>query len=317
MSDASPTPRTHPDAWLSFLLGLASLCLCLLALTGLPALLIGLRGLRAINRSDGALRGARLAVAGMVLGGLGTLATAGGVAAILILRGEETSRRVECMDHLRQIGLGLNKYADLHGRYPAATAPSKDLPPERRVGWTADVLPLMGERTAAEEYQQLAAQVARDKAWDVSPNLELSRARLRVFACPARLDATPGTTNYVGVAGLGLDAATLPRDNPDAGVFGYAQSARREEIAGGARQCAACRPTRSTTAAGGAPSAGCISGSRTCSGWTAPSAPCPMRPRPRSFAHTRRSVARSENAGPIQPTAKFGRAGRANCAGFV
>ncbi len=233
MSDASPTPRTHPDAWLSFLLGLASLCLCLLALTGLPALLIGLRGLRAINRSDGALRGARLAVAGMVLGGLGTLATAGGVAAILILRGEETSRRVECMDHLRQIGLGLNKYADLHGRYPAATAPSKDLPPERRVGWTADVLPLMGERTAAEEYQQLAAQVARDKAWDVSPNLELSRARLRVFACPARLDATPGTTNYVGVAGLGLDAATLPRDNPDAGVFGYAQSARREEIAGG------------------------------------------------------------------------------------
>jgi hypothetical protein len=235
MSASSPRPRRiHPDAWLSFFLGLASLALLLLALTGLPALLIGLRGLRAINRSDGALGGARLAVAGMILGGVGTLATILGIAAIWILRAEENSRYVECINHLRQIGVALNKYADQNGSFPPAAVPSKDLPPERRISWMADVLPLLGEGTpSSAKYQELAAELVRDRAWDDPANAKLARTRLRVFVCPAKFDATPGTTQYVGMAGVGLDAAALKRDDPGAGVFGFDRGVARKEVTAG------------------------------------------------------------------------------------
>src|SRR4029077_5214626 len=103
-------------------LGLSSFALGLLALTGVPALVIGLRALRAVNPSDGRLRGGRPAVAGMALGGLATLTTAVGVAAILALRAQDASRRVECANHLRLIGSSLYKYADAHGSFPAATS---------------------------------------------------------------------------------------------------------------------------------------------------------------------------------------------------
>ena len=236
MNEPSPDRlRTHPDAWLSFLLGVSSLALGLLVLTGLPALLIGLRGLREINRSDGALRGARLAVAGMILGGVGTLTTVLGVAAIVILNVTATSRRVECVNNLRQIGIALNKCADAQDFYPAATVPSKFLPPDRRLSWLADALPLLGEEgtPASERYMQLASELARDRAWDDPANAKLARMRFRVFVCPARPDGPPGTTHYVGIAGLGLDAADLKREDARAGMFGHDRGVRRDEVTAG------------------------------------------------------------------------------------
>src|SRR5262249_51464812 len=93
---AAPPARLHPAALLSFLLGLASFGLCLLGLSGVPALVVGLRGLRAVNAGEGRWRGARLAVAGMVLGGLGTLVTAGGIGALVLLHWQRNSARVTC-----------------------------------------------------------------------------------------------------------------------------------------------------------------------------------------------------------------------------
>src|SRR5262245_39329023 len=157
MDDPTAPPRTHPAAWLSFALGLSSFALGLLALTGVPALLIGMRSLRAVNASDGRLRGARLAVAGMVLGALASLVTVLGVAAIVGLRMQDYSRRAECANHLRVIGVSLNKYADTHGTFPAATSGPAWLPPDRRLSWMAGALPLLAEGTRANAtYQELA-----------------------------------------------------------------------------------------------------------------------------------------------------------------
>src|SRR6185369_5586939 len=125
-------------ALLSFLLGLSSVALCLLALTGVPALVVGLRGLRAVHLSDGRFRGARLALAGMLLGGLGTVATALGVAAIVVLRLQESSWRVGCAENLRQLGVSLKKYAEAHETFPPATRTPERLPPSRRISWMAD-----------------------------------------------------------------------------------------------------------------------------------------------------------------------------------
>ena len=120
----------------SFLLGLASLFL--LVLTGIPAMVLGLRGLRAVNASDGRLLGRRLAVAGLALGGLGTLLTVLGVGGIVALKLREASNRTMSLNNLRQIGVALNKYADAHGHFPSGTWQSLTLPEERRVGWMAE-----------------------------------------------------------------------------------------------------------------------------------------------------------------------------------
>src|SRR5262245_51218891 len=83
MPTPTPTPTLHLGALLSFVLGLASFVLCLLGVSGVPALVIGYRSLRAVNASEGRRSGAYLAVGGMVLGGLATLATAGGLLALV------------------------------------------------------------------------------------------------------------------------------------------------------------------------------------------------------------------------------------------
>jgi hypothetical protein len=234
MDDLTAPPRTHPAAWLSFALGLSSFALGLLALTGVPALLIGMRSLRAVNASDGRLRGARLAVAGMVLGGLASLVTVLGVAAIVGLRMQDYSRRAECANHLRLIGVSLNKYADTHGTFPAAASAPAWLPPDRRLSWMAGVLPLLAEGTRANAtYQELAGRIDREKAWDDGANAAAAKARVRLFLCPAGVEATPGMTHYVGVAGVGPDAAGRRRDDTLAGVFGYDRGVKREEVTAG------------------------------------------------------------------------------------
>src|SRR5262245_4266942 len=107
-SPAMPEPRapTSRAAVASLVLGAASLLLLAGCLTGLPALLLGLSALRAVNTSGGKLRGRRLASAGLVLGAAGTLLTAVGLAAILAGAATRRRDRLECVNHLRRIGVG-------------------------------------------------------------------------------------------------------------------------------------------------------------------------------------------------------------------
>jgi Protein of unknown function (DUF1559) len=58
--------------------------------------------------------------------------------------------------------------------------------------------------------------------------------RWKVFICPSRPDEqTTQTTSYLGLAGLGEDAATLPTNDPRSGLFGYERKVRLEEIKDG------------------------------------------------------------------------------------
>ena len=57
---------------------------------------------------------------------------------------------------------------------------------------------------------------------------------VRFLQCPAHpkrpAPAGPGETDYVGIAGLGVDAATLPAGHPRAGVFGDDRPVRLADI---------------------------------------------------------------------------------------
>src|SRR5207248_2298798 len=126
-----PPPRTSAAAVASLLLGLAALGLLslvglplLLGVAGVPALLLGLHAVRTINASDGRLRGRGLALAGMTLGTVGMTVTAAGVLLMIFFHLRASAHRAECSNHLRQIGLALNSYADQHDdTFPPATLP--------------------------------------------------------------------------------------------------------------------------------------------------------------------------------------------------
>jgi uncharacterized protein DUF4190 len=80
----SPSDRyfqdlTYHRAKNALLLGLLSFFCCGF-LTGVPAIVIGLLGLRDIRESNGRLRGRGSAIVGIVLGVLGTFATTGAAA---------------------------------------------------------------------------------------------------------------------------------------------------------------------------------------------------------------------------------------------
>jgi hypothetical protein len=139
-----------------------------------------------------------------------------------------TAARSQCANNLRQIGIALHCYADTTpGRpaaerellpLPAGTVPNASLPPERRLSWVVDVLPYL-------EQDALYRRIDRTAAWDDEPNLDAVRTPVRLLACPdLGSESRPGAdylATYVGVAGVGADAALLPADHPAAGVCGY------------------------------------------------------------------------------------------------
>jgi hypothetical protein len=227
--------RVSPAALAAFLLGLASLGL--LALAGVPAALLGLRGLRAVNAAEGRLRGRRLAIAALALGGLTTLLTVLGIAALVILHLRALSARTESANNLRQIGQAVNRRHDLRGAFPAATLSAPGVPADQRLSWLAGSLPYLGEKPRiSKAYQDLFAQLDPSRPWDDQAN-RAGRAPLRVFLCSAHPDydpyLPPGKTHYVGICGIGPGAIDLPREHPRAGVFGHVRGIARREVKAG------------------------------------------------------------------------------------
>ncbi len=238
------TPRTHWAAPLSLALGIAALP-WLGIVAAVPALVLGFVSLRTINASDGTLRGAWMAVAGLAAGAVGVMISALGVIAMLTVSVRTTAARAECLNNLRVVGIALNQYADLHETFPPATLGPGSLPPEKQVAWTAGVIPhlagaageLNQRRGArlAQAYMDLDAAIDRRSPWDAEVNAAAREAAVGFFLCPGHPGYTrqSAVTHYVGIAGVDEDAARLSRDDAKAGVFGYDRGVRRQEATAG------------------------------------------------------------------------------------
>jgi hypothetical protein len=72
-------------------------------------------------------------------------------------------------------------------------------------------------------------------AWDAPANRTGIEAALSVFQNPSQtgLRRNPSSGDYVGIAGVGADAATLPTRHPKAGMFGYDRKVRLRDITDG------------------------------------------------------------------------------------
>ena len=99
------------------------------------------------------------------------------------------------------------------------------LRPETRVSWIAEILPYIGHPDW---------HVESGYDWNNAHNQPFTKRPLPevvnpVFGPAASPEGYP-VTHYVGVAGVGDDAAQLPADDPRAGVFGYGRQTRLEDL---------------------------------------------------------------------------------------
>jgi Protein of unknown function (DUF1559) len=147
----------------------------------------------------------------------------------------EAAARMSCQNNLKQLAIAVHSVLDTYDRFPTGTMPNAALAPEERLSLHVSLLPYI-------ECDTLYSRCAKDEAWD-SPKNRAVRENLtyRVYHCPAwKLGATPeqhtgplAITNYVGVAGVGPDAATRPAGAPGNGVFGYDRATKKDDIKDG------------------------------------------------------------------------------------
>ena len=111
---------------------------------------------------------------------------------------------------------------------PAGTIVLPGVPVENRLSWAVPVLPWLTQKNLADA--QLLQRIDITQPWSAERNQEAGRVVVPVFLCPGNTfqvpAGSPAITCYVGIAGLGPDAATLPLPanappSPRAGAFRY------------------------------------------------------------------------------------------------
>jgi len=137
------------------------------------------------------------------------------------------------MNNLKQLSLAILTYHDLHNELPTATAPQPPLRIEERLSWLALLLPLLEEKAA--QYNMVAADWTM--GWAAESNTHWTHTSIKTFQCPAGNIPQPRqdwpNTSYVGIAGIGADAASLPLEDKHCGVFGYERRTTIDDVKDG------------------------------------------------------------------------------------
>jgi prepilin-type processing-associated H-X9-DG protein len=125
-----------------------------------------------------------------------------------VQQARESAARVGCLNNLKQIGIALHHYHDLHGSFPPRPATRID-DPNFSLLWPALILPEMGEEGLWASTQQ-ALQVHPRWPYDNPPHVGLATV-IQSYVCPndGRLsqplqdgDGITGTfISYLGVRG--------------------------------------------------------------------------------------------------------------------
>jgi hypothetical protein len=165
-----------------------------------------------------------------------------GLVVAAVPRVRQAAARIRCSNNLHCLGMALEGHHAAYSAYPTATVPHEVLPPERRLSWFVANYPFI---------EQGLLVLDRTKAWDAPENLEPSFGcwdddghrwqepvgewvLLRCPLNPARAGPdSPGLTDFVGIAGVGTDAANRSLGYPGVGFFGYDRKASKEDIKDG------------------------------------------------------------------------------------
>lgn len=130
-----------------------------------------------------------------------------------------------------QLHGALTGYSSAERKAPPGAVNSGALPPEQVLSWITAILPYLGHAPWAED-------IHPSYSWDSRKNRPVTMRALDAVQNPAvpMRETASGfpVTHYVGMAGVGPDAANLPRDDPRAGIFGYRESRRLTDVPDGA-----------------------------------------------------------------------------------
>jgi prepilin-type processing-associated H-X9-DG protein len=144
-----------------------------------------------------------------------------------VVRGRALQDRLYCENNLRELYVATfpmvaDKKALAAAAVPAGTVVVPGLPPDRRLSWFVPVLPGFNQRR--QPTADLVAGIDPAKPNDAEGNAAAGGTVVRALLCPANVPDRAGVTMYVGLAGVGADAATLglgPPVPPAAGAFRY------------------------------------------------------------------------------------------------
>jgi hypothetical protein len=131
---------------------------------------------------------------------------------------------------LQELAGWIGGYRQRQGVFPAENPRAVMLPADGRLGWLAE---LVAEREPA------GVQPLWDRPIDDALNGRFVRRRMPALLNPeVREVASNGfpAAHFVGVAGVGPDAALLPMQHPRAGIFGIGRVTRVEDVRDGLGQ---------------------------------------------------------------------------------
>ena len=169
----------------------------------------------------------------------------GGLLAVSVSGVRDAAHRMSCQSNLKQVGYALSLHHDFHGHFPTGTVPNADLDPGRRLSWLTQLYPafmcggvsLRLDRSKAWDAEQNCPPWERVWVDDGPPKRDQLVGEVRLFLCPAnpgRFEPElPCPTDYVGIAGVGEDAAGLSLSDRRAGVFGYDRKVSRADLKDG------------------------------------------------------------------------------------
>lgn len=143
-----------------------------------------------------------------------------------VQQAREAARRVQCTNHLKQIGLALHNYHDSHRSFPVGAFWRYD--PETGHGFLVALMPHLELNNA---YEQLDLNVSQIEA----PNRSIAKQVISLFQCPSdtrETDPYPGpfpgapnfvadwpTRNYVGVTGAGRNGRVVDLEDDHCGDY--------------------------------------------------------------------------------------------------
>jgi prepilin-type processing-associated H-X9-DG protein len=122
------------------------------------------------------------------------VATSGVVIALTlpaVQAAREAARRMQCVNHLKGIGLAAQVYCDARGCFPPLYSVDKNGKPLH--SWRVLILPYMGQ-------QSLYEQIRLDEPWDSKHNRQFHDAMVRFYQCPSKR-MEPGMCSYSAVKG--------------------------------------------------------------------------------------------------------------------
>jgi len=176
-------------AMVSLILGISSFVL--LFFTGIPAIVMGIVGLRDVARSRGRMRGTGMAITGLVLGVIGCMITVPALLLGLLLpatqKVREAANRMSSMNNLKQLAIAMQNYHDVNGCFPPAVVRGRDGKP--LYSWRVLLLPYLEQKSLFDQFKL-------DEPWDGPNNIKLLAQMPRVFEDPSARTPEGGMTVY-------------------------------------------------------------------------------------------------------------------------